>query len=122
MSFLSSIKKSLTRKEDKDETEKSKVDKENSVKKVTSSDSTDKKTEDSEPKITLVSKRWQIGMKFIFNGKTPNCSKCRLIGACQNLEPGKLYEIKSLKDIEHDCLLTKEKVVTAYVFEPKTRK
>lgn len=120
MSFLSSIKKSLKKKEEKDEAKNSKADKGKTVK-VSSSDTNNNKADISESKITLVSKRWQVGMKFVFNGKTSTCDKCRLIGACQNLEPGKLYEIKSLKDIEHDCLLTEEKVVTAYVIESKTQ-
>ncbi|MFQ5976854.1 MAG: UPF0179 family protein [Candidatus Heimdallarchaeota archaeon] len=58
------------------------------------------------------------GYRFIFVGSTPQCEACRLQGVClTNLEPGRLYEVVSLRDVVHTCAVH-DNVVTVTVREP----
>lgn len=54
--------------------------------------------------ITLVGeKQTRIGDRFYFMGPQADCKDCRLRGVCFNLEPGRQYEIVSVRDTRHDC-------------------
>ncbi|MHA2330823.1 MAG: UPF0179 family protein [Candidatus Hodarchaeales archaeon] len=56
------------------------------------------------------------GFRFIFEGKTPVCSSCRLSSAClSNLESGKAYEVVEVKKVQHGCQLHNDGAVTVYV-------
>ena len=54
--------------------------------------------------ITLVGEEQaKVGNRFYFMGPQTDCKECRLRGVCFNLEPGRQYEITSLRDTKHDC-------------------
>jgi uncharacterized protein (UPF0179 family) len=58
------------------------------------------------------------GYRFIFVGPTSQCEACRLQGVClANLEPGRLYEVVSVREVVHPCAVHDE-VVTVTVHEP----
>ncbi len=59
------------------------------------------------------------GYQFVFVGKTSECDNCRLTGVClANLEPGRLYEVTSVRDVVHNCAVH-DQVVTVTVHEPQ---
>ena len=45
------------------------------------------------------------GLKFIFEGLTSECVKCKFFKVCSNLERGRIYEVKRLRKIKHKCPL-----------------
>lgn len=45
----------------------------------------------------------KVGNRFYYMGPLAECRECRLKGVCSNLETGHMYEIKGLRDTEHDC-------------------
>ena len=54
--------------------------------------------------ITLVGEaQARTGNRFYFMGPQTDCKECRLRGVCFNLEPGRQYEIVSVRDTHHDC-------------------
>ncbi|MBQ6547546.1 MAG: UPF0179 family protein [Candidatus Methanomethylophilaceae archaeon] len=54
--------------------------------------------------ITLVGEtQAKIGNRFYFMGPQTDCKECRLRGVCFNLEPGRQYEIISIRDTKHEC-------------------
>jgi len=54
--------------------------------------------------ITLVGEtQAKVGNRFYFMGPQTDCKDCRLKGVCFNLEPGRQYEIMSIRDTRHDC-------------------
>ena len=61
--------------------------------------------------ITLVSKRYaEVGRTFIFNGLSEECVDCKYYKVCGALEKGRKYEIQEVRDVEHSCKITGEKV------------
>lgn len=54
--------------------------------------------------ITLIGEEQaKVGNRFYYMGPQTDCKECRLKGVCFNLEPGRQYEITSLRDTKHDC-------------------
>ena len=54
--------------------------------------------------ITLIGEEQaKVGNRFYYMGPQTECKECRLKGVCFNLEPGRLYEITSLRDTRHEC-------------------
>ncbi len=54
--------------------------------------------------ITLVGEtQARVGNRFYFMGPQTECKECRLKGVCFNLEPGRLYEVTSVRDTKHEC-------------------
>jgi len=45
------------------------------------------------------------GLKFVFEGLTSECVKCRFFKVCSNLEKGRIYEVKRPRKIKHKCPL-----------------
>lgn len=45
------------------------------------------------------------GMKFLFEGLTSECTKCKFFKVCSNLSKGRIYEVKSIRKIKHKCPL-----------------
>lgn len=71
--------------------------------------------------ITLVSSAIaREGYTFIHQGETPkDCKTCRYKATCiDNLEKGRRYTIKKVKNIQHPCLLG-ETVTVVDVSEPE---
>ena len=44
-----------------------------------------------------------VGDRFYYIGPQTECKECKLKGVCFNLEAGRQYEIKSLRDTHHEC-------------------
>jgi Uncharacterized protein conserved in archaea len=60
--------------------------------------------------ITLIGEaQARIGNRFYYIGPLTECKECKLKGVCFNLEPGHLYEVKGLRDAEHDCAIHESK-------------
>ncbi|MEM1511056.1 MAG: UPF0179 family protein [Candidatus Jordarchaeales archaeon] len=57
--------------------------------------------------LTLVgSMQAKVGFKFVHNGSAGPCSSCQLRKVCiENLEPGRVYEVVSVREMEHSCML-----------------
>jgi uncharacterized protein (UPF0179 family) len=61
--------------------------------------------------ITLVSiPQAKEGEKFYYLGPQPECEDCKLKKVCVNLEEGSMYEITSVREQVHDCVLNEDKV------------
>ena len=61
--------------------------------------------------ITLIGEaQARIGNRFYYLGSLTECKDCKLKGVCFNLEPGHLYEVKTLRDAMHDCEIHESKV------------
>lgn len=43
------------------------------------------------------------GVIFTYSGRTDECTKCKLVNICQNLEKGNRYKIVKVREKEHDC-------------------
>ena len=79
--------------------------------------------------ITLIGERQaQEGNEFIYNGPLPECKNCNLKSVCFNLDKGKRYKVKGLRDVEHKCRIHHEgvRVVEVEIVEikailPKTK-
>ena len=58
-------------------------------------------------KITVIGERLaKPGAEFIFAGEMPECKKCKVRGACLNLEAGRRYKIDSVREGHlMDCAL-----------------
>ncbi len=75
---------------------------------------------DDAEKITLLGTHLaREGMRFVFLGETELCKDCRFRGACLKLEQGRLYEVKIVKKIKHQCPVHEDGVVTVHVVEPE---
>ena len=60
--------------------------------------------------ITLVGERQaQVGHEFIYRGAQPECTPCKVRGACLNQDVGRRYRITRIRDITHPCLLNEER-------------
>lgn len=53
--------------------------------------------------------------KFYYMGPSTDCKECKLRNVCFNLEPGCQYEVVSLRDTVHDCIVNEDKVRVAEV-------
>jgi uncharacterized protein (UPF0179 family) len=54
--------------------------------------------------ITLIGEEQaKVGNRFYYMGPQTDCKECRLRGVCFNLEPGRQYEIISIRDTKHEC-------------------
>ncbi|AIZ56176.1 hypothetical protein Mpt1_c02760 [Candidatus Methanoplasma termitum] len=61
--------------------------------------------------ITLISiPQAKEGGRFYYLGPQPECDECKLKKVCVNLEQGHLYEIISVREQTHDCVLNEDKV------------
>ncbi len=50
------------------------------------------------------------GMEFTFLGPLTECRDCKLRNACFNLDVGRKYRIKALRDTTHECKIHEGKV------------
>lgn len=72
--------------------------------------------------ITLVGKTVaKTGNRFYFMGPQTECKDCRLKGVCFNLEPGRQYEISSVRETAHECEIHDDGVVAVEVEKKPTR-
>lgn len=55
-------------------------------------------------------KQARIGNRFYFMGPQTDCKECKLRNVCFNLEPGRQYEITSIRDTRHECDMHEEGV------------
>lgn len=56
------------------------------------------------PLVTLVGEATaKTGKEIVFIGVNMGCKDCRLKSACMNLEEGRRYVIKEVRDNTHDC-------------------
>ena len=62
-----------------------------------------------------------VGNRFYFMGPQTDCKECKLKGVCFNLEPGHQYEVISVRDTVHDCLLSGSTVRAVEVQKIPTR-
>ena len=73
--------------------------------------------------ITLVGERQaQPGHEFVYRGPQPECTPCKVRGACLNQEIGRRYRITRVRDVAHPCLLNEEhaRVVEVEPMPPAT--
>ncbi len=48
----------------------------------------------------------KVGFKFIHYGFAESCLSCQLRKVCiENLEPGRIYEVVNVREMEHPCAL-----------------
>lgn len=43
------------------------------------------------------------GTVFTYIGRADECEKCKLMKICQDLVPGKRYEVTAVREKDHDC-------------------
>ncbi len=56
------------------------------------------------PLVTLIGENLaKTGKELVFYGVNMGCKACRLKSACMNLEEGRRYVIKNVRDNRHDC-------------------
>lgn len=56
------------------------------------------------PLVTLVGEKLaKEGKELVFYGMGKECKGCRLKSACLNLEEGRRYRIKNVRDNKHEC-------------------
>ena len=64
--------------------------------------------------VTLIGcEQARVGNRFYYCASLSDCKECKgckLRSVCFNLDSGSLYEIKSLRDTEHECALNESKV------------
>lgn len=61
--------------------------------------------------VTLVGeKQAKVGYVFIFKGPLLECRDCKYKQVCFNLEEGKRYRVKALRDAMHECRVHEERV------------
>ena len=66
--------------------------------------------------ITLIGEsQARIGNRFYYLGPLTDCKECKLKGVCFNLESGHLYEVKGIRDTEHDCVIHESKAIVVEV-------
>ncbi len=54
--------------------------------------------------VTLIGEKLaKEGSVFVFMGPLPECRDCRLKTVCFNLEEGRHYTIKSVRNVRHEC-------------------
>ncbi len=72
--------------------------------------------------VTLIGcKLADIGMEFIFQGKSSECEGCKLTNSCLNLEVGRRYKVLGLRGgIKQRCLIHESGVVAVEVTESPT--
>jgi len=71
--------------------------------------------------LTLIgSMQAKIGFRFVHNGSAEPCSSCQLKKVCiENLEPGRVYEVVNVREMEHPCILHEKGVkAVEVVFSP----
>ena len=60
--------------------------------------------------ITLVGERQaKPGHEFVYRGPQPECTPCKVRGACLNQVVGHRYRIRRVRDVSHPCLLNEER-------------
>lgn len=71
-------------------------------------------------RITLLNEKFaRIGYRFVFEGAAQACSECRYYKVCiQNLEQGRVYEVKEVRDRRLECKAYGITVVPVVVVEP----
>jgi uncharacterized protein (UPF0179 family) len=56
------------------------------------------------PLVTLVGEKLaKPGKELVFCGMIKECKTCKLKSACLNLEEGRRYKIRNVRDSRHDC-------------------
>ncbi|MEW5759221.1 MAG: UPF0179 family protein [Candidatus Thermoplasmatota archaeon] len=61
--------------------------------------------------VTLVGKtQAKVGFEFIYIGHLSDCKECRLKTVCFNLDTGRRYVVKAVRDVEHTCKIHEEGV------------
>ncbi len=60
---------------------------------------------EQKPKVTLIGKELaKKGLEFVYEGATTNeCKGCKVKRACNNLHPGRRYQIVNIRATHHDC-------------------
>lgn len=72
--------------------------------------------------ITLIGKdQAKVGNRFYFMGPQTECKECKLKGVCFNLEPGRQYEVTSVRDTYHDCKMHDDGVRAVEIVKISTR-
>ena len=70
------------------------------------------------PLITLIGENLAFpGDEFQYLGPNNDCKNCKLKTVCFNLKPGRSYEILSVRDNKHTCLIHEGNVVPVEVKE-----
>jgi uncharacterized protein (UPF0179 family) len=70
------------------------------------------------PLVTLIGEKLASeGNEFIYLGPINDCRNCKLKTVCFNLKKGRLYEIKKIRDKQHNCNVHDGRVVAAEVKE-----
>lgn len=72
--------------------------------------------------VTLIgNKLADIGMEFIFYGRSSDCEECKLTNSCLNLEEGRRYKVLGLRNgIKQNCKIHESDVVAVEVAETPT--
>ena len=61
--------------------------------------------------VTLIGERLaKEDVVFVYKGFVPECRECKLKAVCTNLEPGRVYVVKGLRDVHHECKMHEEGV------------
>lgn len=59
---------------------------------------------EAKTKVTLIGTvHAQQGTEFIYEGEAPECEKCKVRKACNNLHAGRRYRIVTVRTTHHDC-------------------
>lgn len=60
---------------------------------------------EQKPKVTLIGKELaKKGLEFVYEGvAAPECKGCKVKRACNNLHPGRRYQIVSIRATHHEC-------------------
>ena len=54
--------------------------------------------------VTLIGERLgREGREFVFFGPANECKECKLKSVCLNLDEGRRYRVRSVRDNRHDC-------------------
>ncbi|HUV24125.1 MAG TPA: UPF0179 family protein [Methanomassiliicoccales archaeon] len=61
--------------------------------------------------ITLIGEHQaKEGEEFVYRGPLTDCRECRLKAVCFNLDPGRAYRIKGIRDVKHECRIHEDGV------------
>lgn len=60
---------------------------------------------EQKPKVTLIGKELaKTGLEFVYEGESaPDCKGCKVKRACNNLHPGRRYQIVNIRTTHHEC-------------------
>jgi uncharacterized protein (UPF0179 family) len=77
--------------------------------------------DDAKKTITLVGlKQAKVGFSFLHEGPSKECEGCELFRVCMtNLEPGRIYKVKEVRNKEFPCSVHEEGVRVVEVVEPE---